>query len=96
MLRRPFEPSILPRAAEQKLVEIALHNLRDWGEGRHNVVDDAPYGGGAGMVLKPESLFLAVEAVRPQAPEPGRVVLLTPQGRPLTQPIVEELAALPQ
>ena len=48
------------------------------------------------MVLKPEPLFLAVEAVRPLAPEPGRVVLLTPQGRPLTQPIVEELAALPR
>ena len=96
MFRGPFDESIVARAVEQQAVEIALHNFRDWGLGRHNMVDDAPYGGGAGMVLKPEPLFLAVEAIRPQAPEPGRVVLLTPQGRTLTQPVVEELAALPR
>ena len=50
----PFDASIVARAREQGVVQIELHNLRDWGEGRHHVVDDAPYGGGAGMVLKPE------------------------------------------
>lgn len=96
MFRGPFEASIVARAREQSIVQIALHNLRDWGEGRHKVVDDYPYGGGAGMVLKPGPLFAAVEAVRPLAAEAGRVVLLTPQGRLLTQAIVNELAALPR
>jgi len=94
MFRGPFDASIVSRAREQGIVQIELHNLRDWGEGRHNVVDDAPYGGGAGMVLKPAPVFAAVEAVRALAEEQGRVALLTPQGRLLTQPIVNELAAL--
>lgn len=94
MFRGPFDASIVARAREQGIVRIELHNLRDWGEGRHNTVDDAPYGGGAGMVLKPAPVFAAVEAVRALDAEPGRVVLLTPQGRLLTQPIVNELAAL--
>src|SRR3990172_1363458 len=99
MFRGPFEASIIARAREQGIVQIELHNLRDWGEGRHKVVDDYPPGGGAGMVLKPEPLFAAVEAVSASgglAAEPGRVVLLTPQGRLLTQPIVNELARLPR
>ncbi|OGO51010.1 MAG: tRNA (guanosine(37)-N1)-methyltransferase TrmD [Chloroflexi bacterium RBG_16_68_14] len=96
MFRGPFDASIVARAVEQGLVQIELHNLRDWGEGRHKVVDDSPHGGGAGMVLKPEPLFAAVEAVRPLAAEPGRVVLLTPQGRLLTQAIVNELAQFPR
>ena len=96
MFRGPFEASIVARAVEQQIVHLELHNLRDWSEGRHHIVDDYPYGGGAGMVLKPEPIFRAVEAVRPLAPEPGRVVLCTPQGRLLTQPIVDELAKLPR
>jgi len=96
MFRGPFDASIVARAREQGIVRIELHHLRDWGEGRHNTVDDAPYGGGAGMVLKPAPVFAAVEAVRALDAEPGRVVLLTPQGRLLTQPIVNELAALPR
>ena len=96
MFRGPFDASIVARAVEQEIVQIALHNLRDWGEGRHQVVDDYAYGGGAGMVLKPEPIFQAVEAVQPKAPEPGRVILLTPQGRLLTQPIVDELAVHPR
>jgi tRNA (guanine37-N1)-methyltransferase len=92
MFRGPFDASIVARAVEQGIARIALHNLRDWGEGRHHIVDDYPYGGGAGMVLKPEPIFAAVEAVRPLAQPPGRLVLLTPQGRLLTQPIVDELA----
>jgi len=96
MFRGPFDASIVARAVEQGIVQIELHNLRDWGEGRHRVVDDAPYGGGAGMVLKPEPIFQAVEAVRPLAETPGKLVLLTPQGRLLTQPIVDELANAPR
>ncbi|MDZ4278058.1 MAG: tRNA (guanosine(37)-N1)-methyltransferase TrmD, partial [Dehalococcoidia bacterium] len=88
----PFDASIIARAREQGVVRIELHNLRDWGEGRHRVVDDSPYGGGAGMVLKPEPIFAAVEAVRALAPEAGRLVLLTPQGRTFSQPVVDELA----
>lgn len=94
MFRGPFEASIIGRAAEQGIVEIAFHDLRVWGEGRHRIVDDYTFGGGAGMVLKPEPVFSAVEAVRPLSPAPGRIVLLTPQGRLLTQAIIEELAGL--
>ncbi len=93
MFRGPFEASIIARAVEAGAVEIAVHNLRDWGEGRHRIVDDEPYGGGAGMVLKPEPVFRAVETVRSLVEEPGCVVLLTPQGRLLTQAVVNELAA---
>ena len=96
MFRGPFDASIIARAVEQRLVDISLHNLRDWGEGRHRIVDDSPYGGGAGMVLKPEPLFAAVEAVRPLAQEPGSVILLTPQGRLLNQRTVDELAERPR
>ncbi len=94
MFRGPFEASIIGRAAEQSIVEISFHDLRAWGEGRHRIVDDYTFGGGAGMVLKPGPVFSAVETVRPLSPEPGRMVLLTPQGRLLTQTIVEELAGL--
>ena len=96
MFRGPFDASIVARAVEAGTAEIALHNLRDWGEGRHKTVDDSPYGGGAGMVLKPEPLFRAVESVRTMAPDAGRVVLLTPQGRLLTQAIVNELSEQPR
>ncbi len=96
MFPGPFGVSIVARAVESDAVQIALYNLRDWGEGRHRVVDDYPHGGGAGMVLKPEPLFHAVETVRPLAEEPGRVILLTPQGRLLTQPVVEELVGQPR
>ena len=96
MFRGPFDASIVARAVEQQIVAIELHDLRQWGEGKHRIVDDYPYGGGAGMVMKPGPIFEAVEAVRPLAPEPGRLALLTPQGRRLTQAIVDELAALPR
>jgi tRNA (guanine37-N1)-methyltransferase len=96
MFRGPFEASIVARAVSAGIAQIELHNLRDWGEGRHKVVDDYPHGGGAGMVMKPEPLFGAVEAVRPQAPDPGRAVLLTPQGRLLTQEVVNELSSEPR
>ena len=71
MFQGPFEASIVARASEQGIARIELHNLRDWGQGRHRVVDDYPYGGGAGMLLKPEPAFEAVEAVQALAESPG-------------------------
>ena len=96
MFRGPFDASIVARAREQGLAQIELHNFRDWTADKHHHVDDDPYGGGAGMVMKPEPLFAAVEAVQDQAEPPGRVVLLTPQGRLLNQGIVEALAGQPR
>jgi len=96
MFRGPFEASIVARAVEAGLVEIALHNIRDYARDKHQVVDDYPYGGGPGMVMKPEPIFEAVESVQAMAPEPGLVVLLTPQGRLLDQQVAEDLARLPR
>jgi len=86
----PLQESILRRAQDKGLVEIRVHDLRAWTHDRHHVVDDEPYGGGAGMVLKPEPPFEAVEALR-QGPE-TRVIVLSPQGNPFTQGIADELA----
>ncbi|MGZ3716497.1 MAG: tRNA (guanosine(37)-N1)-methyltransferase TrmD, partial [Ktedonobacterales bacterium] len=61
MFRGPFDESILARAQAQGILEITLHNPRDWTTDRHHIVDDYPYGGGAGMVMKPEPIFAAVE-----------------------------------
>jgi tRNA (guanine37-N1)-methyltransferase len=82
--------SILRRAQEKGLVEIRVHDLRAWTQDRHRVVDDEPYGGGAGMVLKPEPAFEAVDALRRGAET--RVVVLSPQGIAFTQGVAEELA----
>src|SRR5688572_10699056 len=83
--------SLLKRALDAGLVEIHLHNIRDWAKGKHRQVDDRPYGGGPGMVLMVQPLVECVEAVQPLA-EPGQVVLLTPQGRRLEQRLIEELS----
>ena len=87
-----FSQSILKLALERGLVEIHLWNIRDWAQGKHKSVDDRPFGGGPGMVLMPEPVFAAVEAVRPLAADPGELVLLTPAGERLTQAVVQELA----
>src|SRR5262252_2133232 len=84
--------SILKLALQKELVEIHLRNIRDWARGTHKSVDDRPFGGGPGMVLMPEPVFAAVEAVRPQAEDPGELILLTPAGERLTQAVVRELA----
>jgi len=86
----PFSESITKRAIDQQVVAIAIHNLRDYALDKHRIVDDYPYGGGPGMVLKPEPLFAAVEAITGGERIP--VILLTPQGRLLCQGVVEELA----
>jgi tRNA (guanine37-N1)-methyltransferase len=83
--------SILQRAQENHLVEVQLHNIRDWTTDRHHVCDDMPYGGGGGMVMKPEPIFTAIEAVL-GAPPICPVILLSPQGRVFTQAVAEELA----
>jgi len=84
--------SIVGRAVGRELVDIRLTNIRDFAPDKYGTVDDAPFGGGPGMVLKCQPIFDAVEAVRRQDQLPGEVVLLTPQGRPLDQPLVAELA----
>ncbi len=89
-----LDVSILARARARGLVEVALHNIRDWTTDRHHVVDDEPYGGGGGMVMKPEPIFAAVEGVL-GSPPTCPVILLTPQGRPFTQSVARELAQQP-
>jgi tRNA (guanine37-N1)-methyltransferase len=88
--------SIVARAAAKGLVQIAVTNIRDFATDAYRSVDDAPYGGGAGMVLMCPPVFDAVEAVRKQHHEPGKVVLLSPQGRRLDQAQVAALAAEPR
>ncbi|MDR3636066.1 MAG: tRNA (guanosine(37)-N1)-methyltransferase TrmD [Isosphaeraceae bacterium] len=85
--------SILSRAIERGLVEVNRWDIRDWAEGKHKQVDDRPFGGGPGMVLMAPPVVSAVEAVRDQGDQPGRLIALTPQGRKLDQPLVRELAA---
>jgi tRNA (guanine37-N1)-methyltransferase len=87
----PLRESVIGRAQEQGLVSIHYTNPREFAADRHGTVDDAPYGGGAGMVLKPEPLFAAVERV---ATENAYVVLLSPQGRPFRQETARRLATL--
>ncbi|KAA3643307.1 MAG: tRNA (guanosine(37)-N1)-methyltransferase TrmD [Chloroflexi bacterium] len=83
--------SILKRAQNANLLDVHLHNIRDWTTDKHNVTDDEVYGGGGGMVMKPEPIFAAVEDVV-GAPPDGPVILLTPQGRVFTQEVAGELA----
>jgi tRNA (guanine37-N1)-methyltransferase len=88
--------SLLKLAIERGLVSIHLWNIRDWAPGKHKPVDDRPFGGGPGMVIMPGPVFDAVEAVQAQAETPGQLILLTPAGERLTQPLVEELATYPR
>ena len=88
MFQGPFTESILKRAQERNLLTIELHDIRAATTDKHHMVDDYPYGGGAGMVMKPDPIFAAVEAVH----QGGPIILLTPQGRLFTQEIARELA----
>ena len=92
MLRGPLDESIIARASERGLVEICVWNPRDATTDRHHVVDDYPYGGGAGMVMKPDPIFTAVERVY----QGGPIILMSPQGRVFTQAIARELAREPR
>jgi len=90
MFTGPFSESIIKRAVDHGLVSISIHNIREYTHDRHHVVDDYPFGGGPGMVLKPEPVFEAVESVRGSGDAP--VVLLTPQGRQFDQRIASEMS----
>ena len=90
-----LDSSILLRAQENGLIEIALHNIRDWATDRHHVTDDTPYGGGGGMVMKAPPIFDAVESVLGSPPS-CPLILLSPQGKPFSTDIARELAQLPR
>jgi tRNA (guanine37-N1)-methyltransferase len=89
MFAGPLDVSMVARARKSGLLDLQIRNLRDWTHDRHRTVDDRPFGGGPGMVLKPEPVFEAVEAL---AGEKTRVVMMAPTGRPFTQAIARELA----
>ena len=90
MFAGPLDESIISRARESGRLELAIHDLRDWTHDRHRTVDDEPYGGGPGMVLKPEPIFEAIEAL---TNDTTQVVMLTPQGEPFGQPKARALSA---
>lgn len=92
MFAGPLDESILKRARDRGLVQVRVHNLRDFTHDKHHVVDDKPYGGGQGMLMKPEPIFEAVEKL--QRPE-SRVVLMSPAGRKFTQAVAQEFAGQP-
>src|SRR5207248_561594 len=86
--RAPLSESMMKRAQENRIVDLRIHNLRDWTTDKHHVVDDAPFGGGQGMVMKPEPIFAAVEELRSQSEEKSKIeirkskiILLSPAGR---------------
>jgi tRNA (guanine37-N1)-methyltransferase len=87
-----IDSSILQRARQNGLIDIRIHNIRDYAEGRHHVTDDEPYGGGGGMVMKAEPVFNAIESVLGLTARRIPVILLTPQGRVFNQKIASELA----
>jgi len=89
----PLKESIIKRAQEKRHVKINVHNLRDYTHDRHKTVDDKPFGGGPGMVMKPEPIFECVDDIQKNAKKPkGWVILLDPQGEPLTQKLAAKLA----
>lgn len=92
---KPYlEISILKRAIDNGLLEVAIHDIRNWTTDKHHITDDTPYGGGGGMVMKPEPVFAAIESVL-GSPPACPIILLTPQGRIFTQRIAHELSGYP-
>lgn len=87
-----LQQSLLKKAIDADLVDVHLWNFRDWAVDKHQSVDDTPYGGGPGMLLRCEPVFDSVEHVQQQADPPGRLIMLTPQGRKLDQQLVEKLS----
>src|SRR5918996_5024509 len=96
MCRAPLGESIMKRAQNDAIVDLNVHNLRDWTTDKHHIVDDAPFGGGQGMVMKPEPIFTAVEDIRDQTstikPQTSKVVLMSPAGRRFDQQMAAELS----
>jgi tRNA (guanine37-N1)-methyltransferase len=91
-----LQQSLLKKALDRNLVEIQRWNFREWATDKHQSVDDKPYGGGPGMLIRCEPIFDCVEFVQRQAPQPGRLIMLTPSGRTLDQRLVESLAREPR
>ncbi|MBM4077316.1 MAG: tRNA (guanosine(37)-N1)-methyltransferase TrmD [Planctomycetes bacterium] len=87
-----LQQSLLKRAIDNKLVEVHLWNIRDWTTDRHKSVDDTPYGGGPGMLMACPPVFAAVEAVKQIGSDPGKLVMMSPQGKRLDQGVVKQLA----
>src|ERR1700752_919629 len=94
--RAPLNESMMRRAQENKLVDLQIHNLRDWTTDKHHIVDDAPFGGGQGMVMKPEPIFAAVEDLRSQTSklkhQASKVILMSPAGHRLDQRLAADLS----
>jgi tRNA (guanine37-N1)-methyltransferase len=100
--RAPLSESIMKRAQENKIVDLRIHNLRDWTKDKHRIVDDAPFGGGQGMVMKPEPIFAAVEELRAQVDEKSKIenrkskiILMSPAGRRFDQSMAERFSREP-
>ncbi len=92
----PLGASMIGRAIERGLLDVHLHDLRDWTHDKHRTVDDYSFGGGPGMVMKPEPIFEAVEAVQGQSEEPAFVVFFSPAGRRFDQSVAEDLSSKPR
>ena len=92
--RGPFEHGVVQKARDAGLIEIHVHDLRTWTYDRHRTVDDRPFGGGEGMLLKPGPIFEAVEAIRPERSEGSKVILLSAQGKKFDQAKAREFAGL--
>src|SRR5215212_5867107 len=104
--RAPLSESIMKRAREKRIVDLHIHKLRDWATDKHHVVDDAPFGGGQGMVMKPEPIFAAVEDLKKQTAnaerptsnvqqlkiedQKSKIILMSPAGRPFDQRLASE------
>jgi tRNA (guanine37-N1)-methyltransferase len=90
--RAPLSESIMKRARENGIVDLRIHNLRDWTQDKHHIVDDAPFGGGQGMVMKPEPIFAAVEELRRASGDKSKIILMSPAGRRFNQQVAGELS----
>jgi len=92
--RAPLSESMMKRAQESKIVDLRIHNLRDWTKDKHHIVDDAPFGGGQGMVMKPEPIFAAVEDLKQSAikNQQSKIILMSPPGRRLNQKMATDLS----
>ena len=92
--RAPLSESMMKRAQENKIVDLRIHNLRDWTNDKHHIVDDAPFGGGQGMVMKPEPIFAAVEELQKSAisNQKSKIILMSPGGRRFDQKLATELS----
>ncbi|PYL28453.1 MAG: tRNA (guanosine(37)-N1)-methyltransferase TrmD [Verrucomicrobia bacterium] len=92
--RAPLSESMMKRAQESKIVDLRIHNLRDWTKDKHRIVDDAPFGGGQGMVMKPEPIFAAVEDLKQSAikNQQSKIILMSPAGRRFDQQMATDLS----